>query len=112
NPPVILEETVRDLLLQLDCHKSMGPDEVPPRVLRELAEVIAEPLSIIYQRSLLTGEVPEDGRIANVTPIYKKGCKEDPGNYRPVSLTSVTRKVMEQIVLREIMRHVRDGRGI
>ncbi|MCQ4187459.1 reverse transcriptase family protein [Klebsiella pneumoniae] len=112
NPPVILEETVRDLLLQLDCHKSMGPDEIHPRVLRELAEVIAEPLSIIYQRSLLTGEVPEDWRIANVTPIYKKGCKEDPGNYRPVSLTSVTGKVMEQIVLREIMRHVRDGRGI
>ena len=42
-------------------------------MLRELAEVIAEPLSIIYQRSLLTGEVPEDWRLANVTPIYKKG---------------------------------------
>ena len=57
-PPTIQEETVRDLLLQLDCHKSMGPDEIHPRLLRELAEEIAEPLSIIYQRSLLTGEVP------------------------------------------------------
>ena len=65
----------------------MGPDEIHPRVLRELAEVIAKPLSIIYQRSLLTGEVPEVWRLANVTSIYKKGCKEDPGNYRPVSLT-------------------------
>ena len=111
-PPTIQEETVRDLLLQLDCHKSMGPDEIHPRVLRELAEVIAEPLSIIYQRSLLTGEVPEDWRLANVTPIYKKGCREDPGNYRPVSLTSVPGKVMEQIVLREITRHVRDNQGI
>ena len=63
------------------------------RVLRELVEVIAEPLSIIYQRSLLTGEVPEDWRLANVTPIYKKCCKEDLGNYRPVSLTSVPGKV-------------------
>ena len=70
---MIQEETVRDLLLQLDCHKSMGLDEIHPRVLRELAEVIAELLSIIYQRSLLTGEVPEDWRLANVTPIYKKG---------------------------------------
>ena len=111
-PPTIQEETVRDLLLQLDCHKSMGPDEIHPRVLRELAEVIAEPLSIIYQRSLLAGEVPEDWRLANVTPIYKKGCREDPGNYRPVSLTSVPGKIMEQIVLREITRHVRDNRGI
>ena len=106
---MILEETVRDLLVQLDCHKSMGPDEIHSRVLRELAEVRAEPLSISYQGSLLTGEVPEDWRLASVTPIYKTGRKEDPGNYRPVSLTSVPGKVMEQIVLREITRHVWDN---
>ena len=109
---MIQEETVSDLLLQLDCHKSMGLDEIHLRVLRELAEMIAELLSIIYQHSLLTREVPEDWRLANVTPIYKKGCREDPGNYRPVSLTSVPGKVMEQIVLREIMWHVWDNRGI
>ena len=86
----------------MDCHKSMGPDEIHPRVLRELVEVIAEPLSIIYQHSLLMGEVPEDWRLASVTPIYKKGCREDPGNYRPGSLTSVPGNIMEQIVLREI----------
>ena len=57
-PPTIQEETVRDLLLQLDCHKSVGPDEIHPRVLRELAEVIAEPLSIICQRSLLPACLP------------------------------------------------------
>ena len=47
-----------------------------------------------------------------MTPIYKKGCREDPGNYRPVSLTSVPGKIMEQIFLREITQHVRDNRGI
>ena len=98
-------------ILQLDCHKSKGPDEIHLRVLRELVEVIAEPLSIIYQHSLLTGEVPEDWRLASVTLIYKKCCKEDLGNYRPVILTSVPGKVMEQIVLRKITRHVRDKVG-
>ena len=73
----------------------MGPDGIHPRELRELAEVLTKPLSIIYQQSWLTGEVPVDWRLANVTPIYKKGRKEDPGNYRPVSLTSVLGKVME-----------------
>ena len=83
-----------------------------PRMLRELSEVAAEPLSIIYQlSSLLTDEVPEDRRLANVTPIYKKGCKEDPGNYRPVSLAYVPGKV-EQIVLIEITWHVQDNWGI
>jgi len=90
----------------------MGPDEIHPRVLRKLAEVIAELLSIIYQHSLLTGEVPEDWRLASVTPIYKKGCKEDLGNYRPVSLTSVPGKIVEQIVLKEITWHVWDSWGI
>ena len=52
-------------------------------VVRELADVIAEPLSIIFERSWRTGQVPKDWRKANVTPVFKKGKKEDPGNYRP-----------------------------
>ncbi|GAB0209569.1 mitochondrial enolase superfamily member 1 [Grus japonensis] len=96
----------------LDTHKSMGPDDIDPRILRELAEVLIKPLSIIYQQSWLTREVPVDWRLANVTPIYKKGWKEDPGNYRPVSLTLVPGKVMEQIILSAIMRHVQDNQVI
>ena len=80
----------------------MGLDRLCPRVLRELVGVIAKLLSAIYQSSWLSGEVPEDWRLANVTRIYKKGRKEDPGNYRPVSLTLVPGKVMEQIILGEI----------
>jgi len=73
----------------------MGPDGIHPRVLRELAEELAKPLSIIYQRSWLRGEVTDGWRITSVTPIYKKGRKEDIGNYRPVRLTSVPGKIME-----------------
>jgi len=91
--PMIQEKTIRDLLLQLDYRKSMGPDEIHLRLLRELVEVIAELLSIIYQHSLLMGEVPEEWRLANVTPIYKKGCREDLGNYRPVSQSSPWQKL-------------------
>ena len=77
------------------------PDEIHLRVLRELAEVIAEPPSIIYQHSLWTGEVPEDWRLASVTLVYKKGFREDSGSYRLVSLILVPGKVMEQTILRE-----------
>ena len=96
NTPLVIQvETVRELLHHLDCHKSMGPDKLHPRVLREMAGVIAELLSSIYQCSWLSGEVLEGWRLTDVTPIYKKGHKEDLGNYRPVSLTSVPGKGME-----------------
>ncbi|KAK4806707.1 LOW QUALITY PROTEIN: hypothetical protein QYF61_027708 [Mycteria americana] len=106
--PTIQGEMVINLLHHLDTHRSMGVGGIHPRVLRELAEVLTKPLSILYQQSWLTREVPVDWRLTNVTPIYKKGQKEDLGNYRPVSLTSVVRMVMEQIILSAITRHVQD----
>jgi len=111
-PLAIQDEVVNDLLCHLDIHKSMGPDGIHPRVLRELVEELAKPLSIIYQQSGLTGEVPDDWRIASVTPIYKKGWKENRGNYRPVSLTSVPGKIMEQFILSALNGHVKDNQGI
>ena len=54
----------------------MGPDGIHPRLMRELADELAKPLSIIYQQSWPTGEAPDDWKLANVTPIHKKGGKE------------------------------------
>ncbi|GAB0179171.1 mitochondrial enolase superfamily member 1 [Grus japonensis] len=81
-------------------------------LLRKLAEVLTKPLSIIYQQSWLIREVPVDWRLANVTPTYKKGQKEDVGNYRPVSLALVPGKVMKQIILSAITWHVQDNQVI
>ena len=67
---VVQVETVIELILDMDYHKSMGPCGFQPRVLRELAEVIAKLLSAVYHRSWLSGEVPGDWRLADVTPIY------------------------------------------
>ncbi|GAB0205730.1 mitochondrial enolase superfamily member 1 [Grus japonensis] len=103
---------VSDLLLHSDTPKSMGPDGIHPRVLRELAEVLTKPLSIMYQQSWLTREVPVDWRLANVMPIHKKGWKEDSGNYRPVSLTLVLGKVMEQIISSAITQYIQDNQVI
>ncbi|GAB0204012.1 mitochondrial enolase superfamily member 1 [Grus japonensis] len=105
-------EIVQELLLHLDAYKSMGPDGIHPRVLRELADVIARPLSIIFQWSWESGEVPVDWKLANVVPTFKKGKKEAPGNYRPVSLTSVPGKIMEKIMLGVIEKHLKDNNAV
>jgi len=78
-------------------------------VLSELAEELAKLVSIIYQLSWLIGEVPDDWRVTSVTPIYRNNQKEDPGNYRPVSLTSVPGKI---IILSTLTGYVKDNQGI
>ncbi|PKU37635.1 rna-directed dna polymerase from mobile element jockey- hypothetical protein [Limosa lapponica baueri] len=112
NQDLIQEKMVSKLLHYLDTHTYRGLDVICIRALRELVEVLTRPLSIIRQQSWLTGEVPVDWRLANVTPIYMKSLKEYPGNYRPVSLISLLRKVIEQIILSAITRDVQDNQVI
>ena len=68
--------------------------------------MIAKPLADIFSASFEQGVIPADWRKANVSPIHKKGRKDSPNNYRPVSLTSVPCKIMESIVRDAVVEHL------
>jgi hypothetical protein len=96
-------------LAKLKSDKAAGPDGMHPRVLKELAPVISTPLSIVFNKSLEAGQLPQIWKEATVTPLHKKGSKKTPGNYRPISLTSVVGKLLESLVRDQIVKHMTDN---
>ena len=82
-----------------------GPDELKPRILKELAKEISPILSLIFQKSLDTGVVPSDWRTAHVSPINKKGSKYNSENYRPISLPCICCKILKHRVVSSIMNY-------
>ena len=71
-----------------------------------VAEQVSEMLTDIFNSSLESGQVPEDWRVANVTPLFKEESREELGNYRPVRLTSVVGKVLETLIKDRIRNHL------
>ena len=100
------EEEVRKLLLGLNVSKSPGPDQFHPVVLRELADIIHIPLTYIFNLSFGAGIVPQEWKEGQISALLKKGDKNLPSNYRPVSLTSVICKIMEKLVRKKIVSHM------
>ena len=96
---------VHKLLKGLKTFKATGPDSIPALILKAAANQLAPILTILYQTSLNSGEVPSDWKDAWIVPVFKKGDKHKPANYRPVSLTSITCKLLEHIVHSNVMAH-------
>ena len=100
---------VEKLLGNINPNKAKGPDEIHGRALKVCKNVIAPILTIIFQKSLTSGTIPSDWKHANVCPVYKKGDKHDPKNYRPISLTCICCKLCEHIIASSLMKHLEDS---
>ena len=102
NSITINAQGVLKQLQSLDKSKGAGPDGLSPGLLRFLASYIYQPLSLIFQYSLDTGQVPREWRHANVIPVYKNGSRTDPLNYRPISMTCIVSKILEHVICHDV----------
>ncbi|KAF2354669.1 Reverse transcriptase domain [Trinorchestia longiramus] len=107
-PSVKMSEIMPVKISVFNYLETFLPVRLGPRILKETAEVISEPLTNIFNRSLETGIVPDDWKRANVTPIFKKGNKQILNNYRPINLTSVISKTIERLLKVRITKHLND----
>ena len=99
-------ESIAKLLKSLKCAKATGLDNIAARFLRDAADLIAPLVAYIVNLSLAQGTVPDDMKHAKTIPLFKKGCRSDPGNYRPISILSVTSKVLEKVIHQQLYEYL------
>ena len=103
------EEFVLRELKSIDCTKSHGIDEMHPKLLKAAADVVAKPLTDLFNLSLNTGDIPEDFLVAKIIPIHKSGAKTDPTNYRPISILSIVSRIFEKAVYNQLHNHAQEN---
>ena len=106
NDIAVSKDEVIKLLKGFNPSKALGPDELHPRVLKELGTELGPVFAHLFQRSIDTGEIPKEWSLANICPLFKTSDKSLACNYRPVSLTCVPCKLLEHIVCSNIMVHL------
>ena len=101
----VTEEGVLKLLLNLKVNKASGPDHIPAKILKAAAKPLSKCLTLLFNSSLGSGTLPHDWCTANITPIFKKGVIYKASNYRPVSLTCICSKLIEHIIVSQLLDH-------
>ena len=94
----ITEDITKKLLCCLDVSKAPGIDQIPSRFLKDGAEILAKPISDIVNLSIKLSTFPDKCKIAKLIPLFKKGSKTDPKNYRPISLLPLLSKLIEKAI--------------
>ena len=98
----VTESDVLRTLKSLDPDKALGPDEIPGRILKVTANQITPSLTRLFNKSLQVGVVPNEWKLANVVPVFKKGEKDRVENYRPISLLCIVSKLLERCILNHL----------
>ena len=105
----VSDTEIGNILRTLPVDKATGPDNLPAKLLRPVASIVASPLTHILNRSLHSGIIPSQWKCARVTPIYKGGDKTCIENYRPISVIPILAKVMEKVVYKQLSQYLTEN---
>ena len=105
---IVNKDEVYELMKQLEERKAVGPDGISGQILKECKNQLIDPIYDLIKCSVQTGKVPKEWKRADIVPIYKSGKKDEPLNYRPVSLTSIVWKICEKVIKKRMDKILRE----
>ena len=102
--------SVLQLLKNVKVNKAAGIDNISGRFLKDGVNILAIPVTQICNLSIKLSHFPHDCKLAKLKPLYKKGSKTDPKNYRPISLLPIVSKIIEKIIHDQTMEYLTDNK--
>ena len=103
------ELEIENIIEKINSNKASGDDDISHKMLKGVSKTVSKPLCILINRSFDEGIFPDIWKLANVIPIFKKGAKSQPSNYRPVALLSYIGKLQERIVFKNMYNFLIDN---
>ena len=105
----VAPSVIENMLSRLSVRKASGLDKISADILRHAAPVISGPLSIIFNQSIQTSVFPDRWKNAKVFPVHKGNAKDDPNNYRPISVLPVVAKVFEKLIYDQVYYYLNEN---
>ena len=102
----VTKKEVEFEISQLNGNKSCGHDEIPPKLVKKISKYLIKPLTFIFNQSFVTGIIPDDLKVAFVTPVFKANNKEEFSNHRPISVLPCFSKILEKIMYKRILKYL------
>ena len=102
-------ESVTKKIKELKPNKAVGLDKVSSRMLKDAADIVAPSLTSLFNISINNGCFPSTWKLAKISPLFKKGSKQDPSNYRPISVLPTISKLLEKAVHMQLYSYLRDN---
>ena len=105
----ITEMDIEDAIKQVSSGAAPGPDGIPPVLLKECSMSLKKPICMLWNKSMETGQIPDELKLGLIIPVHKSGSRGEAKNYRPITLTSHLIKVFERVMVKKLVQYLENN---